>query len=952
MAEPAEMSASTVAQPASRYVVGIDLGTTNSAVGFVDTHDSPWRVQTLAVEQLTAFGQVEARETLPSFHYEATEAESAADAFRLPWSGPGRRFSVGTLARDHGASAPGRTIASAKSWLCHGGVDRTAALLPWHADPDVQRLSPLEASSRYLGHLRDAWNHRHPDDPLEAQDVVVTLPASFDEIARELTVRAARQAGLPRIVLIEEPQAAFYAWIDTHGATWDHVVAPGQKILVCDIGGGTTDFTLIRVRAGDEGRVRFHRVAVGEHLLLGGDNCDLALAHAIEPRLTGGGRLEPRHWDVLVRTCRHVKETLLTANAPESMGVHLAGGGARLIGGGLQTEIQRAEVEELLVQGFLPNVALDDRPVPRRSGFQELGLPFAADAAITRYLAAFLSTHRHAGDLPDDAQAAHDPARPDAVLFNGGFFNSPLLAARLLAVVESWFNSPGSATWKPLVLRNERLDLAVAHGAAYYGMVRRGEGVRVTAGLARTYYVGVAVPDGDTAKAVCLLPAGTEEGHDVHLAGQRFQLALRQPVEFPLFVSSTRLTDPSGQLIAVDPEQMFALPPIRTVLHAARRTGEAEQVAVELHARLSEIGTLELGCRQVDSPQSWRLEFDVRAATQTDREGHQGAAEAAGIVDETVVAAGREVIRVTFAPTAHQSGPKPDGLVKSLEAATGLSRRDWPPSLLRSFWDTLMQVEAGRRQSAVHEARWLNLLGFSLRPGYGLAVDDWRVAQTWKLFQGKKLWHPVASCQVEWLVLWRRLAGGLSAGQQLALAEPLLATVRAAPKNSGSTKRYDRRAAVADDLELWRLLGSLELLAVPLKIDLGRLAVARLTTNPATAQRDALAWVLGRLGSRVPVYGPLNTVVPVETTRAWIDKLLAQDTSARPVQLALVLLARRTGDRYRDVDDALRKSVLKALQAAAANEHFLTLVREGGDLQGEEHGLVFGESLPAGLRIG
>jgi molecular chaperone DnaK (HSP70) len=401
-------------------VVGIDLGTTNSAMAFVDTAVEPWRVETFAIPQLVAPGQVEAREVLPSFHYQPAAGVLPPGSLRLPWQ-RGRAeadadFAVGFFARDHGTLVPGRLIASAKSWLCHPGVDRTADLLPWQGAEDVDRLSPVEVSARYLGHLREAWDNRFADAPLAEQDVVLTLPASFDEVARELTIKAAARAGLPRVVLIEEPQAAFYAWIDAHAADWDRRVSPGQRILVCDIGGGTSDFTLIRVRqtaggesdaSGERNKVQFHRVAVGDHLILGGDNLDLALAQHLERRLKGDGNLEQRQWSMLVRLCRHVKEALLGPAAPEKMTISLPSAGSKLIGGALQFEVTRDEAQQVLVDGFFPFVALDVKPQARQSGFQEFGLPYAPDPAVTRYLAAFLIAHQHAGDEQSSKHAPH-----------------------------------------------------------------------------------------------------------------------------------------------------------------------------------------------------------------------------------------------------------------------------------------------------------------------------------------------------------------------------------------------------------------------------------------------------------------------------------------------------------------------------------------------------------------
>jgi hypothetical protein len=990
---------------ASRYVVGFDLGTTNSAVTYVDTTEDPWEIRTFAVPQVVAPGQIEARETLPSFHYQAATSEFARGSLRCPWQKDDPDFAVGFFARDQGALAPGRLINSAKSWLCHTGVDRTAPLLPWQGAADVTRLSPVEVSSRYLAHVRDAWNARFPRRPLAEQDFVLTLPASFDEVARELTVKAASLAGLSRVVLIEEPQAAFYAWIYAHTDDWDRLVEPGQKILVCDVGGGTSDFTLIRVRRGEGGKVQFHRVAVGDHLILGGDNFDLALARHIEQKI---GKLEPRQWATLVRTCRAVKETLLGPAAPERMTVTLPGAGSRLLGAGVQVEVSGDEVRDLLVEGFFPRVALDEKPTTRRSGFQEFGLPFAPDPAVTRYLAAFLTAHRHVAMDESEPPPDHDPARPDIVLFNGGVFESPQLRDRLLEVMSSWFdnsqdNSRGptargetasaakrSDSWHPIVLDNDRLDLAVARGAAYYGMVRRGRGVRIAAGLARTYYIGVEAAGGDAAavspgqqsggvpsslvprpsslpSAICLLPAGIEPGHDVELADRRFDLVVSEPAEFPLFVSSTRLTDKPGELVPVDRERMTPLPPMRTVLRT-RKKAASETVAVALHARLTEIGTLDLWCSEVGGRRSWRLQFDVRSATQTDVAAHESAAESEGMVDEAVWNECHALIEKTFVEkkgispicAKHPAGPgkldlspfSPDGLVKRLAAAAGMSRNQWPTSLCRRIWEALMEFESGRRRSAVHETRWLNLLGFALRPGYGLAVDDWRVAQTWTTLQGKFA-HAAANVRVEGWILWRRIAGGLAAGQQQALAEPLLGMVRSLHRQLTTGKgRGEFSFATHETAEMWRLLGSLELLSSATKTELGTMLLDILPKRKMEPVRPAMIWALGRIGARAPMYGPLNTVVQPQTAGDWLVRLMAGKwEAAAERQLAIMQLARRTEDRYRDLPEKLRREAVDWLTLENAPTHFVELVRTGGSLDSDEQGMVFGESLPKGLRI-
>ncbi len=934
-----------------RFIIGIDLGTTNCSAAFVDTAEETWTVRDFLIPQLVAPNTTEPREVLPSFHYQPAEGELA--------DSPGHI--VGLFAREHGAGVPGRLISSAKSWLSHSGVDRTAALLPWHGAPDVEKLSPVDVSARYLAHIRAAWDQQQPDHPMAQQEVALTVPASFDEVARELTVEAAKRAGLVRLTLVEEPQAAFYAWINAQGERWQAQVKAGQKILVIDVGGGTTDFTLIRVRPAEKGKVLFHRVAVGQHLILGGDNLDLAVAHHLEAKATGGGKVAPREWGGLLRSARNIKETLLSEKPPEKMTVHVAGGGSKLIGGGRQVEVARDEIQDMLLGGFAPVVDLDAKPASRRSGFQEFGLPYAADPGITRYLAAFLTAHRHAGE-EEVQEVDHDPARPDVVLFNGGLFESILLRNRIVEVLSRWFSQ--AKKWKPKVLRNDRLDLAVSRGAAYYGMVRRGRGVRIRGGLAHSYYIGVdSGSQPPQAAALCLLPAGVEEGQSVDLQ-RTFNLLIRQPVEFPLYFSATRTTDKPGALVEIDPEQLTALPPIRTVLQSGRRS-IADTVAVQLHARLTEIGTLQLWAQETKGDRQWRLEFDVRSASRAEVQRHVSAAEAEGFVDAGVLSPAQDLIRAAF--TALPKGATsqlpvpatPASLVKRLELVVGMGRQEWPSSLMRSFWETLMEVQEGRKLSVDHEARWLNLTGFCLRPGYGLAVDDWRVAQTWRLFEQKVHHAKNELCRAEWWILWRRIAGGLSAGQQLTLAEPLVAAMKSRLRPAGpigQPKTSPFQYGPHESAEVWRLLGSLELLKLDVKLDLGNTILELLPREKSAGTAAAAAFALGRLGSRVPVYGPLNCLASPETAEGWIERFVkvAEDAAGGDgVQLLfpLVQLARRTGDRYRDVSQAARDAAVGYLQSHEAPGHYVELVRQGGDLEAEEQKLTFGESLPRGLRI-
>ncbi len=933
----------------SRYVVGIDLGTTNCAMAFVDTEAEHASVETFSIMQWVDFGQRELRETLPSFHYELTKDEAAGE-HRLPWQPEPSDSCVGVLARDAGHRHPGRRAASAKSWLSHEGVDRTANLLPWHGDPDVTRLSPVDVSSRYLNHLRQAWDQENPDHLLADQDVVITLPASFDEVARELTIAAAKQAGLPRVYLIEEPQAAFYAWIDRQGEQWEKSVKPGQLILVCDIGGGTTDLTLIRVRAAGQAgqQLQFHRVAVGNHLILGGDNLDLAVAKLAESKILAdpsNQTLSAQQWDRLVQASRTVKEVMLSENRPDQYTINLPAEGSRLVGGGIQVQLTAGEVDRALLDGFFPEVELTDQAIAGESGFQEFGLPYAADAAITRHLAEFLCAHRRTG-LDDQDKDAAD--RPELVLFNGGVMSSPHVQQRIRDLLARWFcdDTDLDKDWQPQLLHSPRLDLAVARGAAYYAGVRRGQGVRIAANLGRSYYMQVS---DNPAQGLCLIPGAAEAGQRFRADGHPLQLSLGTPVQFPLWVSSTRLADSVGQLIEIDRSEASPLPPICTAIVEGKRKHD-QTIRVVIEAELSEIGTVGLHCVDLDSAKRWRLDFDIRSTLETDRDAHDGTGEAAGIVDSETVTLCADAIAGVFGKQGHstESCPetKPSKLVKHLQSLTEMNRHRWPPSLLREQWQCLLNESEGRRKSAQHEARWLNLLGYCLRPGYGVAVDDWRVDQTWRSVYGK-LAFPAAASGTEAMILWRRIAGGLTAGQQLQLASPWISAI----------KNKTKRIAAHEAQEVWRLVGSLERLPIQDKIDLGQAALSALSQRKNEKLRDSLLWSLGRIGSRQPVYGPINQAVPTKEVSQWIDAIVTLEekfdlgNNRSMLILALVQLAQRTGDRFRDVSDPRRERVIAMLTDRDAPDHFVELVTNGGTLHSEEEAAIFGDSLPLGIHL-
>lgn len=596
----------------SRYVVGIDLGTTNSALAYVDTGEEDSPVRYLRIPQVVQPGVVEERLLLPSFLYLPGPGEQPAGSLRLPWDAQ-RDYAVGEFARNFGSQVPTRLVSSAKSWLCYDGIDRRQAVLPWRAPEGARKVSPVEASRRYLQHLVEAWNYllarEVPAHRLEEQEIILTVPASFDAVARELTVEAARAAGLEQVTLLEEPQAAFYAWIESSQERWRQQVRVGDVVLVCDVGGGTTDLTLIAV--GEEaGNLVLTRVAVGEHILLGGDNMDLALAHAVAADWACRGiKLDSGQMLLLWHSCRAAKELLFSEPERTSAPVMVLGRGSRVIGGTLQGDLTREQLEQVLLEGFFPVCPADAEPLRRRAvGLQEIGLPYAADPAISKHLAAFLRRNAEVLAQKTGSKSRGKVAQPTAVLFNGGVFKAAVLRQRLQEILNRWSGQPVREL--PAV----DLDLAVARGAAYYGLVRRGRGVRIRGGTARAYYVGIesalpAVPGAPPPlKALCVVPFGMEEGTEADVPGQEFGLVVGEPVEFRFLASTVRRQDTIGTLIEDFEGQLEELSPLQTTLQGK----EGRLVPVHLHSKVTEVGTLELWCLSRDGQERWKLEFNVR----------------------------------------------------------------------------------------------------------------------------------------------------------------------------------------------------------------------------------------------------------------------------------------------------------------------------------------------------
>jgi molecular chaperone DnaK (HSP70) len=874
--------------------IGIDLGTTNSALAYIDEREAEDRdfppVHIFETPQLVAPGRVEPRRTLPSFLY-LEEGEP-----------------VGVYAREQGALVPTRLVHSAKSWLSNPDVDRTAKILPWDSPETGRVLSPVDVSARIIAKFRSEWD-KVKGLPLAEQDIVLTVPASFDEEARELTVMAARDAGIERLTLLEEPAAAFYSWIANNLAQSRKKLFDGQIVLVCDVGGGTSDFSLIRVsREGD--LVNFTRTAVGKHLLLGGDNLDLTLAWLVETKL--GTSLSIRQRSGLRRQCSAAKEKLLNDPNLKSVEITVLGSGSALIGKSLKTEILREEALELALEGFLPVSARGEAPKEeKRSLFRELGLPYVSDPAVTRHLNAFLEPTGQA---------------PDAILFNGGFFIPEILRDRVADVVGHWYGR------RPEILENSELDLAVARGAAYYSYVRStGSGVLVRGGLPRTYYIALGEPREGKFPAVCLVPRGAEEGAAVEIDNDALQLVANRPVTFRLYSSLTRSEDKLGEVLqfsAGDPD-LHVHAPLNAVIRFGKKA-EERLIPVRLGARLTEIGTLESWCDSKISDNRWRLQFELRkkAAEQPAER------KAAAVVSEQALKSSLALIEAVFSPTA-KSPIEPQELPAKLEQTMGLGKNSWPLSAIRQMADVFLAAADGRKKSPAYEMRWLNLAGFCLRPGFGYPGDDFRIEQARKIYSGGLTYANQVQCEIDWWIFWGRVAGGLNRNQQTDIYQRLSGNLL--PRGNKKPQRINPALL----REMWRAASSLELLPVGTKTELGEALIKRVKAGD---YKESELWCLTRLGARKLFYGPINLVVPPATVTRWVETLVKQPAAGE----ALANMARSTEDPTRDLPAATRQSVRNKLQTLPHADRLLAIL-DGEEEDDQALGRIFGEELPSGL---
>jgi hypothetical protein len=722
---------------------------------------------------------------------------------------------------------------------------------------------------------------------------------------------------------------------------------------VVDVGGGTSDFSLIQA-VEQQGELGFVRLAVGDHLLLGGDNMDLALAKFVETKLPAAGRLDAAQYGMLTQACRQAKETLLGPNPPASFSVTVMGRGRQVIGGSQSASLTAADVRHVVLDGFLPIVPRDAAPQRGpRAGLHEMGLPYVADPAITSHMASFLHDHPPLSPLAGRGAGAEGNA-PETILFNGGVFQPALLRERVVEVLRHWFGDI-SHGYKPLVLTNPSLDLAVAWGAAHFAWLRHAGGKRIGGGIARSYYIAVGGGDQPSANkspltVVCVVPQHLEEGQEIALDKPELELALGQPVAFPLYTSTVRGDDKAGAVLRVAVDQLLQLPPLHTVLRGGKRAG-AKHVGVTLAAKSTAIGTLELFCVAKEGSNRWRLEFNVRDIIQETAEDGGDKAAVSDVWPEAPVQEAIRLIRAVFAEGV--SEPTPQELTKALESALDAGRNHWPTGLCRRLWDELSDVAEHRRRSPAHLTRWYHLAGFVLRPGFGDAGDRFRVEQLWKLMNApqkieasKKTAPRPADGGADFWIMWRRVAGGLNAPLQQNLYN------RVRPVLLPGKGKAVAKPPPNEFAEIWRAVASLERLDVKQKEQLGAALLKPLKRSPVPTYAF---FALTRFGARKLFYGPLNAVVHPEIVQHWLDAILGFAPGHASERVAwlfcLAQLARRSGQRALDIDDAHRAKVLAVLHQHAAPKRLSHAVEEVVELAGDDQSELFGESLPIGLRL-
>ncbi len=925
----------------AKFSIGIDLGTSNCALSFVRLDDPGAITEVFEIPQWDSLNGLASLTTLPSFLYLPTAAEASqlggADA-----NGSADWIS-GLLARKRSGETPGRVALSAKSWLCHHSVDRNAEFLPWGSDEidHEEKISPIKASALLLNYLRGAWNNHFAamgaGFSFDEQEITVTVPASFDAVAQGLTIEAAKLAGFPESMrLLEEPQAAFYRWLEKYSQDPKHLweqlpeqpkAGENHHVLVVDIGGGTSDFSLFEInRQSGAALPVIKRLAVSDHILLGGDNIDLAIAHLAEPKLAGEGQqLSGSQWSFLTSRCRELKEHVLgqDGGGEEAFTVSLPGRGSSLLASTISTEISRTELETLLLDGFFPDCPADAKVQQADAGLKEWGLPYAADSAITRHLAEFLA------------------GRPaiDAVLFNGGSLYPEKLRLRLQGQIASWQNG-----YQPTMLSNPEPDLAVARGAARYGSVLNKRSQRIEAGAARSVYLEVLNKEKDsTPQLVCILPRGAEPEQAYDIESLKLELRINRPIEFRSYYSTRHSKHAAGEMLALKGKDYHKLPPLQTIARLSNKPEELEgnSIPVKLRAKLNELGLLQIECISTveEVEQTWPLEFNLRVGELEAETDHTPIDVDPGVEQSAIDEAASYLESALQKPAGKGRKDKltAQRLLKELEQIFGLAKADWNWVLIRSLWPSMVKTMDCRSLSPDHEEAWLILAGFFLRPGYGTDLDPHRIDELWPLFDAG-LANKGKGIKLQEYILWRRIAGGLSAERQTAIIGREIEKLRL-QKNPPA--------------ELVRLAGSFERISPSIKSELVENFLGKAETFARDGKYCAPYLVsLSLLLNRTPMYAGQETVVSPEFVDKAYDAFCDLDwTKTELIELQNLFLraARVVDNRSLDVDEKIRLKIAKQLDKAKATPLKVQRVREFIPMEQADKASLYGESLPPGL---
>jgi molecular chaperone DnaK (HSP70) len=956
----------------SKFLVGIDLGTTHTVVAYqqkatANTKTSDSKTKIFEIFQLIAPGTVAKRALLPSFRYHPANGEIADSDLALPWRASNRLCEtnavvIGEWARTLGAKVDGRLVSSAKSWLSHDKVDRTAPILPWGNDSredgtnNIYKVSPLHACASYLDHIHQAWNHEYPESPLNNQHIVITIPASFDEGARSLTLEAAKLAGLDSILLLEEPTAACYDWHQRTAAidntlpktllsSNQHSVSHKNNILICDIGGGTTDLALIQAKVCDD-QLSLNRIGVGNHLMLGGDNIDLALAYHVEQQLLNQDNTTKKKLSVaalsqLVQQTRMAKETLLGNDAPDTAQVTILGSGSKLIGASKKITLDKRLVHNIALDGFFPTVGFDQTLTKKANALQDFGLPYENDAAISKHIAQFIRQHCQ------DSHTQSKTTLPSTLLLNGGVFNSPLIKQRLLAQLALW---SGDDQTEVQVLENPHPNLSVALGAVAYAQLKfdssAEKSIKIGGGSARAYFLKLSQGDlnHEHAQGICILNKGCEEEVDVELPHRVFELIVGEPVKFSLVSSNADQAFNVGDLVSLNAENFIQLPELSTAIKM-ENSQTNHRVKVSLSTRLTDVGVLDMHCHSLSTPtQHWQLAFTVRKNSEptTDKFDDTNQHLAHKIEDAKAF--------IEHAFKDHSTTNKFNAiksLRKQLETLFG-HRDTWSSDLARALFDCFLNHKKSRRRSEQHEQIWFRLAGFLLRPGFGYTLDDWRIDQIWPLYAQGLQYKKSTQAWADWWTFWRRAAGGLNAAQQQTIFTDIQPFVDFENANKRKITETGEQRSINDII---LLLGALEHLQIDDKID-GVNSLLQRCGLPKANNLQTYWWAIGRLCARTPFYGSIHSVIDAEDMQALLPYWLDSDWKKHPfIAFATVMMSRKCGDRLRDLDNESRQLILDKLSKSAVSNTWIQMVTNVTELDEVQSKKIYGDALPSGLTL-